>query len=227
MKRNLLTLLLTAATLNVYGQQTVEVQVQNMAKPTAESNDVQGNQPSNPGDYRQFSRKSSPDAYWGGTIQGLEKPGAAPQNEVQKAALVQRTLSIIKPDAVKNNHIGAIISRFERAELKIVGLKEILLTKEQASKFYEVHKDRPFYPALVEFMTSGPVVIMVLEGKDAVLKNREIMGATDPSKATKGTLRADFAESVTRNAVHGSDSPETANQEISFFFKPNEVFGSK
>jgi nucleoside-diphosphate kinase len=140
---------------------------------------------------------------------------------------VQQTLSIIKPDAVKNQHIGDIISKFEKSGLRIAALKETQLTKEQASRFYQVHKDRPFYPALVEFMTSGPVVIIVLEGKDAILKNREIMGATDPSKAEKGTLRAEFAESVTRNAVHGSDSQETAKEEISFFFAPNEIFGTK
>lgn len=144
------------------------------------------------------------------------------QNMPQEA--VQQTLSIIKPDAVKNHHIGDIIARFEKAGLSIAAIKMTLLTKEQAGKFYQVHSSRPFYPALVEFMTSGPVVVMVLEGNNAIAKNREIMGATDPSKANPGTLRADFAESVTRNAVHGSDSAETAKEEINFFFKPNEVF---
>lgn len=182
-------------------------------------------QAGNPGN---LNRQNKSDSYWSGTLQGQAKP-AGPE-EAAKSSLPkaeqQQTLSIIKPDAVKNRHVGAIISRFERNGLRIVALKETKLSKEQASKFYAVHKERPFYPTLVEFMTSGPVVVMVLEGPNAVRHNREIMGATDPSKANPGTLRADFAESVTRNAVHGSDSPETAKEEISFFFKPEEIFGN-
>lgn len=138
-------------------------------------------------------------------------------------AAVEQTLSIIKPDAVQNNHIGEIISRFEQAGLKIAAIKMTTLSKDQAGKFYNVHRDRPFYRDLVDFMSSGPVVILVLEGNQAITKNREIMGATDPKKADRGTLRADFAESVTRNAVHGSDSPETAKEEIQFFFQPNDI----
>lgn len=135
----------------------------------------------------------------------------------------QQTLSIIKPDAVAANHIGEIISRFEKAGLRIAALKMELLSKEKAEQFYAVHKERPFYADLTTFMSSGPIVAIVLEGDNAVAKNREIMGATDPSKAAKGTLRADFAQSVTKNAVHGSDAPETAKEEISFFFQPNEI----
>jgi nucleoside-diphosphate kinase len=136
---------------------------------------------------------------------------------------IERTLSIIKPDAVKNDHIGDVISRFEKSGLHIAGIKMIKLNKEQAGAFYQEHKDRPFYTKLVEFMTSGPVVILVLEGNNAVATNRRLMGATDPSKADPGTIRADFAESVTNNAVHGSDSPESANREIFFFFQQNEL----
>ncbi|MBS4164329.1 Nucleoside diphosphate kinase [Candidatus Protochlamydia amoebophila] len=135
----------------------------------------------------------------------------------------EQTLSIIKPDAVQNNYIGEIISRFEQAGLKIAAIKMTTLTKDQASKFYAIHKDRPFYNDLVNFMSSGPVVVMVLEGNQAIAKNRELMGATDPKKAEKGTLRADFAESMSRNAVHGSDSPETAEEEVLFFFKSDEI----
>ena len=133
------------------------------------------------------------------------------------------TLSIIKPDAVKNNHIGDIISRFEKEGLRVAGIKMVRLSKDQAAQFYQVHKDRPFYSDLVNFMSSGPVVVIALEGKEAVSKNRKLMGATDPGKAEKGTIRADFAESVTKNAVHGSDSPETARKEILFFFRPNDI----
>lgn len=140
---------------------------------------------------------------------------------------IQRTLSIIKPDAVESNHIGDIISRFEKSGLRIVGIKILNLSKDQASKFYQVHRDRPFYPQLVDFMSSGPVVIMVLEGDNAIAKNRELMGATDPKKAASGTIRADYAQSVSRNAVHGSDSPETAKEEILFFFQPNELVQRK
>lgn len=136
---------------------------------------------------------------------------------------MEQTLSIIKPDAVGQNQIGNIIEYFEREGLSVVAAKMVHLTKEQAKGFYAVHKDRPFFGELVEFMTSGPVLVMVLEGEDAISKNRQIMGATDPAKAEPGTIRADFATSIERNAVHGSDSQDTAKMEISFFFKPNEI----
>ncbi len=131
---------------------------------------------------------------------------------------IERTLSIIKPDAVAKNVIGEIYSRFEKAGLRIVAAKMMHLTKEQAGGFYAVHKERPFYNDLVSFMTSGPVVVQVLEGEGAIAKNREVMGATDPSKAAPGTIRADFAQTVDENAVHGSDGPDTAKAEIAFFF---------
>ncbi|MEO1751054.1 nucleoside-diphosphate kinase [Thiofaba sp. EF100] len=136
---------------------------------------------------------------------------------------VERTLSIIKPDAVAKNVIGAIYSRFENAGLKIVAAKMMHLTREQAEGFYAVHKERPFFGELVSFMISGPVMIQVLEGEDAVAKNRDLMGATDPKKAAPGTIRADFADSIDANAVHGSDSLENAKIEIDFFFKANEI----
>jgi nucleoside-diphosphate kinase len=145
-------------------------------------------------------------------------------NQVQPIGAMEQTLSIIKPDAVASNHIGDIISRFEREGLRIAAIKMALLTQNQAGKFYNAHHDRPFYPELVKFMSSGPVVVMVLEGENAIAKNRQLMGATNPQKAERGTIRAEFAESVTRNAVHGSDSPEAAQEEISFFFQPNEIF---
>lgn len=135
----------------------------------------------------------------------------------------QRTLSIIKPDAVGKNHIGEIIARFEKSGLKIVAAKMAHLSKEQAEGFYAVHKERPFFKDLVGFMTTGPVLIMALEGDDAVSKNRDLMGATDPKKAAPGTIRADFASSIDENAVHGSDSEENAAIEIAYFFKANEV----
>ena len=130
----------------------------------------------------------------------------------------ERTLSIIKPDGVKKNVIGKILTRFEDRGLKIVATKMMQLTDHQAKSFYEVHKDRPFYGDLVKFMTSGPVVVSVLQGENAVLLNREIMGATDPKKAAPGTIRADFADSIDANTVHGSDSLENANTEVRFFF---------
>jgi len=141
-----------------------------------------------------------------------------------KPAAQEQTLSIIKPDAVKADHIGDIIARFEKSGLHVAGLRMLLLSKQQAEAFYAVHKDRPFYNDLTTFMSSGPVVVMVLEGVNAIAKNREIMGATDPKKASSGTLRADFANSVTENAVHGSDSKENALTEIAFFFQANEIF---
>ena len=136
---------------------------------------------------------------------------------------MQRTLSIIKPDAVAKNVIGKIIDRFESNGLRIAAMKKIKLTKEDAAKFYEVHKERPFFNDLVEYMTSGPVVVMVLEGENAVAKNRELMGATNPKEAAPGTIRADFAESIEANAVHGSDSLENAQKEIRFFFAEREI----
>lgn len=132
---------------------------------------------------------------------------------------VERTLSIIKPDAVKKSVIGQIYSRFENGGLKIVAAKMVHLTREEASSFYEVHKARPFFPQLVEFISSGPVMVQVLEGDNAVAKNRELMGDTDPKKAQPGTIRADFADSIDANAVHGSDSADNADKEIAFFFE--------
>lgn len=135
----------------------------------------------------------------------------------------EQTLSIIKPDAVASHYIGNILARFEKSNLQIAGLKMLRLTPEKAGQFYEVHKDRPFYADLVKYMSSGPVVVIVLQGPDAVAKNRQIMGATDPSKALQGTLRADFGKSMTENAVHGSDSLENAQKEIAFFFAKDEI----
>ncbi len=136
---------------------------------------------------------------------------------------VERTLSIVKPDAVAKNHIGEIIRRFEKSGLRIVAARMVHLSKEQAQNFYAVHKERPFYNDLVKFMTSGPVLVQVLEGDNAVVKNREVMGATDPKKAAPGTIRADLAGNVEENAVHGSDSLENAKTEIEFFFRNGEV----
>lgn len=135
----------------------------------------------------------------------------------------ERTLSLIKPDAVAKCVIGEINSRFEKAGLRIVAAKMIHLSKEEAEQFYGVHKDRPFFNALVSFISSGPLMAQVLEGPNAIALNRQIMGATNPKDAAPGTIRADFAESIDHNAVHGSDAPETAQQEIAFFFKPNEI----
>lgn len=135
----------------------------------------------------------------------------------------EQTLSIIKPDAVSANHIGAILSRFEKAGLRIIAVKMLHLTTEQAKAFYAVHAHRPFFQELVDFMTEGPVLICVLEGEHAVLKNRDLMGATNPKEAAPGTIRADFAKSIDKNAVHGSDSAENAKNEVSFFFKASEL----
>jgi nucleoside-diphosphate kinase len=137
---------------------------------------------------------------------------------------IEQTLSILKPDATRRNLTGAINDRFERRGLRIIGQKRIRLTTEQAEQFYAVHAQRPFYRSLVEFMTSGPVVVQVLEGPDAVGLSREIMGATDPAKAAPGTIRKDFAESIEANSVHGSDSQDTAAQEVAFFFSSIEIF---
>ena len=137
---------------------------------------------------------------------------------------IERTLSIIKPDAVAKNVIGKIYSRFESNGLKIVAAKMAWLSPQEAGQFYAVHKERPFYGELVEFMTSGPVMVQVLEGEDAIAKNRDLMGATDPKKAAPGTIRADFAESIDANAVHGSDGPDTAKVEIAFFFPAMNLY---
>ena len=131
---------------------------------------------------------------------------------------IERTLSIIKPDAVAKNVIGQIYARFEGAGLKVIAARMAHLSEREAGEFYAVHKERPFFKDLVSFMTSGPVMIQVLEGEGAIAKNRELMGATDPKKADKGTIRADFADSIDANAVHGSDAPETAANEVAFFF---------
>lgn len=136
----------------------------------------------------------------------------------------EQTLSIIKPDAVGDNHIGAIVARFEEAGLKVVALKMLQLTRAQAEGFYAEHEGRPFFPSLVEFMMSGPVCVQVLQGDNAIARNRELMGATNPEEAADGTIRADFATAVSANAVHGSDSPESAAREIDYFFNSQEIF---
>ena len=137
---------------------------------------------------------------------------------------LERTLSIVKPDAVKKNVIGQILARFEGAGLRIVAARMMFLSRAEAEGFYAVHRARPFFNDLVEFMTSGPVLVQVLEGDNAIAKNRELMGATDPKKAAKGTIRADFADSIDANAVHGSDGADTARSEIAYFFPASEVF---
>ena len=137
---------------------------------------------------------------------------------------MERTLSIIKPDAVAKNCIGKIIDRFETAGLKVVGARMMHLSRAEAEGFYAVHKERPFFKDLVDFMVSGPVLVQVLEGDNAIVRNRELMGATDPKKAAPGTIRADFADSIDANAVHGSDSAENAATEIAFFFPSNWIF---
>ena len=136
---------------------------------------------------------------------------------------LERTLSIVKPDAVRKNVIGKILDRFETAGLKVIACKMLLLTRDQAEEFYVVHRERAFFEELVEYMISGPVVIQVLEGEEAIQRNRQVMGATNPQDADPGTIRADFAESVQENAVHGSDGPETARNEIAFFFSDDEI----
>ena len=136
---------------------------------------------------------------------------------------VERTLSIIKPDAVAKNVIGEIYTHFEKAGLRIVAARMMHLTREQAEGFYDIHKERPFFNDLVEFMTSGPVIVQVLEGEDAINKHREVMGATNPQEAAEGTIRATFATSIDENACHGSDGPDTAKTEIDFFFSADEI----
>ena len=138
---------------------------------------------------------------------------------------IQRTFSIIKPDATRRNLTGQITARLEDAGLRVVASKRVWMTRGQAEGFYAVHKERPFFENLCEFMTSGPVVIQVLEGENAVSKNREIMGATNPAEAAEGTIRTDFAENIEANSVHGSDAPETAAQEISYWFADTEIIG--
>ena len=138
---------------------------------------------------------------------------------------VERTLSIIKPDATRRNLTGEIIARFEKAGLRVVAQRRMRLSKAQAEAFYAVHKARPFFAGLVEFMTSGPVVVQVLEGEGAIAKNREVMGATNPANAAPGTIRKDFAENIEANSVHGSDAPDTAANEIRFFFSDLEIVG--
>ncbi len=137
---------------------------------------------------------------------------------------VERTLSIIKPDAVANNVIGQILARFEKAGLKIIAARMLQLSRRDAEGFYAVHRERPFFKDLVDFMTSGPVMVQVLEGDNAIQKNRDLMGATDPKKAAKGTIRADFAQSIDANAVHGSDGPDTAMVEIAYFFPTLNIY---
>jgi nucleoside-diphosphate kinase len=137
----------------------------------------------------------------------------------------ERTFSIIKPDATKRNITGKILDRLESAGLRVIAQKRIKMTREQAEGFYAVHKERPFFNDLVAFMTSGPVVVQVLEGEDAIAKNREVMGATNPKEAAPGTIRADFAENIEANSVHGSDGPDTAKTEIAFFFGDDEIVG--
>ncbi len=136
---------------------------------------------------------------------------------------LERTISIIKPDAVAKNVIGEIYSRFEKAGLKVIAAKMMQLTEEKAGEFYAVHKERPFYGELVAFMTSGPVMVQVLEGENAIAKHREVMGATNPKEAAAGTIRADFADSIDENAVHGSDGADTAKAEMAFFFSEDEI----
>lgn len=138
---------------------------------------------------------------------------------------VERTLSIVKPDGVEKNVIGEVISRFEKNGLKVIALKRIKLTKSDAEGFYAVHKERPFFGSLTDFMSRGPVVVLVLEGENAIAKNREIMGATNPEEAAEGTIRKDFATNIEENTVHGSDSPESAETEINYFFNALEITG--
>jgi nucleoside-diphosphate kinase len=138
---------------------------------------------------------------------------------------LERTLSIIKPDATRRNLTGAIVDRFEKAGLRVIASRRLRLSQAQAEAFYAVHRERPFFASLVAFMTSGPVVVQVLEGENAIARNREVMGATNPANAAAGTIRKDFAESIEANSVHGSDAPQTAQQEIKFFFSDLEIVG--
>jgi nucleoside-diphosphate kinase len=155
---------------------------------------------------------------------GLDGTHRNQSSQESTSMAIERTLSIIKPDAVAKNVIGKIVSRFEAAGLKIVAAKLVHLSRNEAEQFYAVHKERSFFKDLVEFMISGPVFVQVLEGEDAIAKNRDLMGATDPKKAAAGTIRADFADSIDANAVHGSDAPETAAIEVAFFFAGLNVY---
>jgi nucleoside-diphosphate kinase len=155
---------------------------------------------------------------------GTDESHSNSSTQESTSMAIERTLSIIKPDAVAKNVIGKIVSRFEAAGLKIVAAKLVHLSRGEAEQFYAVHKERPFFKDLVEFMISGPVFVQVLEGEDAIAKNRDLMGATDPKKAAAGTIRADFADSIDANAVHGSDAPETAKNEVAFFFAGLNVY---
>lgn len=138
---------------------------------------------------------------------------------------IERTFSIVKPDATRRNITGKVIAKLEEAGLRVIASKRIHMSKEQAEGFYGVHKERPFFNDLVAFMTSGPVIVQVLEGEDAIAKNREVMGATNPKEAAPGTIRAEFAENIEANSVHGSDGPDTAKEEIAFFFSDDEIVG--
>jgi nucleoside-diphosphate kinase len=161
----------------------------------------------------------------GGRHEQAIRPAEPTQKAAESRMAVERTLSIIKPDATARNLTGAVNALIEKAGLRIIAQKRVRWTKAQAEKFYEVHKARPFYADLVTFMTSGPIVVQVLEGENAVKKYRDVMGATDPAKAEAGTIRKEFAESIERNSVHGSDSPENAKIEIGLNFKPEEIVG--
>jgi nucleoside-diphosphate kinase len=154
----------------------------------------------------------------------VETDGLIPNISEQILMAIERTLSIIKPDAVAKNVIGQIVGRFEAAQLKVIAAKLVHLSRAEAEQFYAVHKARPFFKDLVDFMISGPVFVQALEGENAIAKNRDLMGATDPKKAEPGTIRADFAESIDANAVHGSDAPETAAVEVAFFFPGMNVY---
>ncbi len=149
----------------------------------------------------------------------------ANSHQREKTMAIERTFSIVKPDVLRRNLTGAVIDRLEKGGLRIVAQKRLRMTKEMAEGFYAVHRGKPFFDGLVEYMTSGPVVVQVLEGENAIARNREIMGATNPEKAEAGTIRKDFAVSMTENSVHGSDAPETAAQEISYFFAAVEITG--
>ena len=155
-------------------------------------------------------------------VQNEQRPTASTERQN-----IEQTLSILKPDAVRNGNIGNVLSRFEKAGLRIAAIKMVRLSKENAGRFYAVHRDRPFYNDLTNFMASGPIVAVVLEGPNAIAKNRELMGATDPKKAAQGTIRADYAQSTSENAVHGSDSSSAAREEISFFFADDEIQSNK
>jgi nucleoside-diphosphate kinase len=176
-----------------------------------------------PGSHVQLPVAGIPHAKMAGFAFGLI-PSRTDKNSLETNMAIERTLSIIKPDAVAKNVIGQIYARFEAAGLKVVAARMAHLSRGEAEQFYAVHKERPFFKDLVDFMISGPVMIQALEGENAILKNRELMGATDPKKAAAGTIRADFADSIDANAVHGSDAPETAQVEVSFFFPGMNVY---